>query len=545
MQILNKEINGYKFTDFINKWWFWSVYKAEKWGESHAIKMFDEAYVLKEYKIHWSKNNRLIQEIEIMQMVDHENLVKYIDHFEHTDETWKKYFLVMEYIEGENLRYLLKDWSLEEDKAVDIFKQILNWVWYLHDINWITDNKGIIHRDLKPENIIITKSGKIKIVDFWISKVIDFTSITNTWDVFGTWPYMSPEQVTDSKHIDKRSDLYTVWVILYEMLTWLFPYDFQFQAELLNKIKEEPAIPPRRRKLDISNKLENITLKLLEKNPYDRFMKASEVIWVLEAKGEAIVLREYDLSPKFYLRLYDDKSVLEEYLKLNSNKFNVIFPANLETQQKNLLSIIQKDGNVNVVVDPATVRLAYDTHTEVKWLCNLPYAPDDWSVVTPSYLDTHKKQQEYVKKVIDKQVDLGTDILLPPFHYQHNSNVAYNPISNPIQEWFDLDCKLAKESIDYRDANFKDKDIYVWICIKAESLIDPKNKKYLLNTFSSFDSDGYLVYADGIDYNTKEVTLHNYIDFMISLQKSTWKPVIAWRVNTALWLGLLSFGVSW
>gem|GEM_PF-4980099 len=66
------------------------------------------------------------------------------------------------------------------------------------------------------------------------------------------------------------------------------------------------------------------------------------------------------------MRLYDDKSVLEEYLKLNSNKFNVIFPANLETQQKNLLSIIQKDGNVNVVVDPATVRLAYDTHTEVK-----------------------------------------------------------------------------------------------------------------------------------------------------------------------------------
>ena len=76
---------------------------------------------------------------------------------------------------------------------------------------------------------------------------------------------MSPEQITDSKNIDKRSDLYTLGVILYEMLTGSFPYDFQFQPELIEKIKNEPAIPPRRKNFHISNKIENLILKLLKK----------------------------------------------------------------------------------------------------------------------------------------------------------------------------------------------------------------------------------------------------------------------------------------
>lgn len=264
MSLLNNTINGYKFLSIIGEGAFGTVYKANKNEVDYAIKVFHEEYVLREFKTHGKENNRLQREIEIMKSVSHENLVKYIDDFCCRDEAIKKYFLVMEYIEGKNLKQILEDRDkLEETSAVQIFKQILNGLNHLHIAN-------IIHRDLKPENILIQKRSKIKIVDFGISKVIDYTSLTSTGDQIGTWLYMSPEQITDSKHIDRRSDLYTAGVILYEMLTGYHPYDFQSFLELIDKIKEENKFPvrPNSRGVTISNELENIILKLLNHKPY-------------------------------------------------------------------------------------------------------------------------------------------------------------------------------------------------------------------------------------------------------------------------------------
>ncbi len=548
MNLINKTKNWYHIISFINKGWFWSVYKAERDGINYAIKIFNEDYILREFKIHWEKNNRLQREIDIMKSVSHELLVKYIDDFIIEDETWKNYFLVMEYITGNNLRQILNiNEKLEEYKAIELFRQILEWLNYLHSIRWENDDNWIIHRDLKPENILIQDNWKIKIVDFWISQVIDFTSITSTGEVFWTGPYMSPEQITDSKNIDKRSDLYTAWVILYEMLTGLFPYDFQYQPELLDKIKNEPVIPPRRRNHEISNKIENIILKLLEKNPYQRFTKISDIITAIDFTNGYSKIKEYDLSPRFILRLYNDKTVVEEFTLRNKQFWWVDFPANLENVSscKWLLNNIQKDSNIKIIVDPATVRLAYSAYTETKWVRELPYAPQDYQLVTPDYLSHYSIQKDYVKKIMDKQAQLKASIFLSPFHYIHNTSIWYWPNQNWVEEWFDLDCKLAKESIDYRNNNFSGNDIYMWICIRADSLDVEKTKKYLLNNFSVIECDGFLIYADCIDNNTNESTLYNYIDFLIELQKWTKKPVIAWRINPWLWLGFLSAGITW
>ena len=116
-----------------------------------------------------------------------------------------------------------------------MFFKILDGVNALHSIRGENDDAGIIHRDLKPENIIVNNSD-IKILDYGISKVIDYTSITSTGEVMGSPIYMSPEQVKDSKHIDKRSDLYTLGLILYEMLTNHLPYQSSSIPELFNKI---------------------------------------------------------------------------------------------------------------------------------------------------------------------------------------------------------------------------------------------------------------------------------------------------------------------
>lgn len=545
MNVLGQTINKYTFLSFINRGGFGSVYKVEKEGVFYAVKIFQEAYILREFKKHGHENNRLQREIDIMKFVSHKNLVNYVDDFTVEDETGKNYFLVMEFIDGYTLRHILTESDkLGESEAIKIFIQIIEGLSYLHSVKGEGNEFGIIHRDLKPENILINCENEIKIVDFGISKVIDFTSLTSTGEIFGTGPYMSPEQITDSKHIDKRSDLYAAGVVLYEMLTGAYPYDFQYQPELIEKIKNEPAIPPRRRYVQISNKIENIILKLLEKNPYQRFSNGEEVIAEINFDEGILARRAYDLRPRFILRLYNEMSVIQTYSEHNKNFGNVEFPANLEDNQKGLKSVIQNNQEIKIIVDPATIRLAYDTYTDVKGLIGLPYAPKDFSVISPTSLDNYKLQKEYVKKVIDKEIELKADVLLSPFHYTHNSSVSYGPSRNITAEWFDLDCKLAKESIDYRNEQYPNKDIYIGICIKAEVLKDEKEKMFFLNTFSSFECDGFMIYADTIDNKTNEIILYHYIDFLRKLQENTGKPVIASRINAGLGFGLLSVGIT-
>lgn len=548
MDILGKVINGYTFSAFINKGGFGSVYKAEKDGAFFAIKVFNEDYVLREFRKNPEGNNRLNREIEIMRTVNHNRLVKYVDDFQIEDETGKKIFLVMEFIEGTDLREILNERNFfSAEEGLPIFNQILEGIQALHTFNGEGEDTGIIHRDLKPENILLTSSGDIKIVDFGIAKVIDFTSLTSTGEIFGTGPYMSPEQITDSKHIDKRSDLYTAGVILYEILTGEHPFDYQNQPELIDKIKNIPPVPPRRRNYNISNHVENIILKLLEKDPYKRFSSISEILKAL--KNSTLtpeIQHKAELSPTFLLRLYNERNVLKEFTGKRTDFSFVEFPANLENVKacKGLLADIQTNPDLQVIIDPATVRLAYDSYRDTQGVKDLPYAPKDYSVITPEYLKDYSAQQQYVKLVLDKEADLKADILLTPFHYIHNSSVAYGPQRNSIEEWFDLDCKLAKESIDYRNQYYPSKKIYMGLCIKAASLHDERTKKFFLNTLSSLDVDGYLIYADGIDEKTSDITLYHYIDFLVELQRYTLKPVIAGRIPIGLGIGLLSFGIS-
>ncbi len=541
MNLVGKTINGYVFIEFINEGGFGAVYKAEKAGVIYAIKLFREAYVLKEFRR--DGHNRLEREIEIMQKVSGPNLVSYIEHFEYQDNGSNYYFLVMDFVDGETLRTILdRDGQLDEATSKNIILQVLDGLEVLHNLK-NGNSSGIIHRDLKPENIIMDRSGVLKIVDYGISKVIDFTSITSTGDVLGTGPYMSPEQITDSKNIDRRSDLYTVGILYYELLTNEFPYDFQSAFELAEKIKVERPMPPRRKVPGISNATENIILSLLEKEAYKRPVDVSTIRASLLSGEPATTLKEYDLTPKFILHLNDDKTVLTEYLPTISDNLTVVFPANLSSAQKGLLSLIQGQ-QTRVIVDPATVRLAYDTYADTKGLVELPYSRKDFQAITPDYLSDYKVQKAYVKSVIDTEHKLGADVLLSPFHYTHNSNVSL-ATRNMASEWLDLDIKLLMEAIDYRNSSpeLKGKELYAGICLHHTSINDERDRKYILNTFSLFDVDGYIVYVDSIDKESSKSTLYSYIKLVTELQQSTGKPVIAGRMGQ-FGLGLLCAGIT-
>lgn len=533
MKILNEKINGYKFIDFLGEGGFGSVYKVEKEGQNFAIKIFREAYVLNEFRK--GEDNRITREIAVMQKVHHPFLVKYVEHFFEEVLNVSQIFLVMEYITGETLRKKIEKSTVMN--AESIFLQILEGLRALH-------NENIIHRDLKPENIIFQTNGEIKILDYGLAKLIDFTSITSTGNILGTFAYMSPEQITDSKHIDFRSDLYSAGIIFYEMLTGHLPYNAILLPELIDKIKNEKPTPPRRWNRSISNNHENIILKLLEKELYKRYSNIDEILLELSSNNElqqAIV----DLSPRFILQTYNEKSVLEKFIKDHpKRKLYVNFPVNHQFLQKNLLEIIQK-GEIITLFDPATIRLAYDTYTDVKGLLQLPYCPEDYSIITPLYLSSYEKQKSYTKSVVDEQVKLNADILTSPYHYSHNTNVVPTAKINPVAEWFDLDVKLLKEAIDYRNnaSDLRIKPLYAGICINAVSLTDPQYKNELLNTYASMRCDGFIVYADGISKETTAVTLYQYITTLLELQKYTKKPVIAGRLDT-LGLGLICAGVT-
>jgi serine/threonine protein kinase len=546
MNIINSTICGYTINEFINKWWFGSVYKAIKNDKIFAIKIFHEENVLREFRIHWT-DNRLIREIDIMKSLNHENLVAYVDHFTEQIEWNQVFFLVMEYVSWQSLRQLISSQTvLDINLSINLFIQIATALNYLHTYRWQGSDFWVIHRDLKPENVLITDEWKVKICDFGIAKVIDFTSLTNTWEVFWTWPYMSPEQITDSKNIDKRSDYYSLWVILYEMLTWVFPFDFQFIPELIEKIKTEPPVFPKRRRKEIDNHIENVILKLLEKDPYLRYNAINDILYDLTQKKIGEIPKEYDLTPRFILRLDNDKNLISEYARHNSKFWRVEFPANFidEKQRKWMLDVI-KESNLNMICDPATTRLAYDKFRKTIWVKNLPYAPELPNVISPEYFTSFAMIKSYVKSVVDIQASIWANIIVAPSHYLPNTSTLATT-GSPFEEWLELDLKLLRETLEYRNSEIKLRDIpvYAGIYISNSVLSNSRITNYLLNQYTLLNCDWFIVAVDWIDYNTTAWNLLNYLRFMRNLSISTWKPTIAERV-WVIWIWLICLWITW
>ena len=158
---------------------------------------------------------RFQQEMNIASMLHHQNVAEIFGWG--LDDTGKHYF-AMEFVDGKNIRDLLEDNSIHLNMALDIFSQLCTGLEYAHSQN-------VIHRDIKPENIILDKNGVLKIVDFGIARVDNDKkhSMTMTNVVMGSPIYMSPEQKSDFKHVDKRTDIYAAGAVFYEMLSGEMP----------------------------------------------------------------------------------------------------------------------------------------------------------------------------------------------------------------------------------------------------------------------------------------------------------------------------------
>lgn len=198
--------------------------------------------------------------------LSHPNIVEVYD----VGEDNGLYYIVMEYIDGKTLKQLLKKrGSLTLSEAIDIMLQITDGMAHAHD-------SYIVHRDLKPQNIMIKDDGQIKITDFGIAMALNATQLTQTNSVMGSVHYLPPEQAA-GKGCTIQSDIYSMGIIFYELLTGELPFKGDSAVEIALKQMKEPLPDVHKMNKDIPQSIENIILKATAKNPKNRYQNVREM----------------------------------------------------------------------------------------------------------------------------------------------------------------------------------------------------------------------------------------------------------------------------
>ncbi|HLL74091.1 MAG TPA: serine/threonine-protein kinase, partial [Pyrinomonadaceae bacterium] len=231
-----------------------------------------------------SLRHRFEREAFIQSQLDHPGIVKIYDYIV-AEQT---YYIVMEYVEGRSLAQLLarEPQAIVPDRALYFFDQILTAVSYAHNFTYEDEDgrqhRGIIHRDFKPANILVTPNDRVKITDFGIVKLVgSSTTDTLTSGAYGSPRYVSPEQA-EGKQVDQRSDIYSLGVILYEMLTGTPPYGGDAEklsrTELLRAHVERTPRQPSELNPAITPELEALITRALAKDPAERFQTSAEFL---------------------------------------------------------------------------------------------------------------------------------------------------------------------------------------------------------------------------------------------------------------------------
>lgn len=198
--------------------------------------------------------------------LSHPNIVEMYD----VGEDNGNYFIVMEYVEGKTIKQLLKKrGSITLSESIDIMLQLTDGMSHAHD-------SYIIHRDLKPQNIMIEDDGEIKITDFGIAMALNSTQLTQTNSVMGSVHYLPPEQAS-GKGSTIKSDIYSMGIIFYELLTGVLPFKGENAVEIALKHMKDPLPSVRKQNPSIPQSIENIILKSTAKNPKNRYNDAKEM----------------------------------------------------------------------------------------------------------------------------------------------------------------------------------------------------------------------------------------------------------------------------
>ena len=288
-----------------------NVYKAVDLSTNKlvAIKILRDEFMNNEEVVRKFRN-----ESRAISILDHKNIVKVFD----VSINDKLQYIVMDLVDGINLKeYITKrGGNLSWKETVHLVSQIINALNHSHE-------KGIVHNDVKPQNVMLLSSGDIKIMDFGIAKFSRAGMQTSNDKTMGSVHYISPEQAT-GEDVDRRSDIYSVGIMMYEMLTGVLPFDSDDTiAVALKQISDIPKNPSEI-KNDIPKGLEEIILKAIQKSPTDRYQTMQEMLFdIREFKKDPSINFEYK---------YFDENITERHINSIMNKKN---PSNAPKSKTN------------------------------------------------------------------------------------------------------------------------------------------------------------------------------------------------------------------
>ena len=270
-----RTLNRYQLRRLVGRGGMANVYEGydEAFQRNVAVKVFkreDEGMLL-----------RFMREARLMASLNNPHLVPIYDTGESEIDGFARYYIVMPFMEGGTLRVRIRRSPLTLAETCSCLQDIADALDYIH-------SKGIIHRDIKASNVLLDAAGKCYLTDLGIARVVtDATQLTSTGNVLGTVDYIAPELFEPNGKSDIRSDLYSLGVLLYEMVTGQLPFIAENQIALVSMHMNTPPPSPRLFAPHISPQVEWVMLKALEKNPEQRYSSATELA---DAFRQAITL---------------------------------------------------------------------------------------------------------------------------------------------------------------------------------------------------------------------------------------------------------------
>ncbi len=359
--MLGKTFTHYRVTDVLGRGGMGEVYRAEdlKLGRTVALKFLSPEFVRDP-----QAKARFVQEAKAASALDHPNICT-IHGIEETEDG--RLFIAMACYQGQTLKDRIAEGPMEIGEVLHITIQAAHGLAKAHSL-------GIVHRDIKPANFFLTDDGLVKLLDFGIAKLMGQTQVTRPGALMGTVPYMSPEQVR-GEEVDRRTDLWALGVVLYEMLSGQRPFDGDDPQGVLRKILELEPPALKEIRSDLPPELESVVAHCLRKPAQERLASADELLLQIKHLGDGHS-GEVTHARTTNLRQLAEKRDVHPYPGLSSfTEADAEFFHGRESQVETLWRRI-RDGRLLAVVGPSGVG-----KTSFLQAGLLPTKPKSWGTI--------------------------------------------------------------------------------------------------------------------------------------------------------------------